>query len=112
MYSKVSHYGLRFFKVKILNIEVFSSPGCSKCGHAKDVLRQLADELGGDRIKWREVNILDEMDHAIELGVMSTPSIAINDELVFASLPSAKKLRAELERQLSQVIQIKPEIWQ
>jgi len=86
----------------LLNIEVFSSPGCSKCRHAKDVLRQLADELGGDKINWREVNILDEMDHAIELGVMSTPSIAINGDLVFASLPSAKKLRTELEQQLAQ----------
>jgi len=96
-------------KMEILNIEVFSSPGCSKCGHAKDVLHQLADELGGDRIQWREVNILDEMDHAIELGVMSTPSIAINDELVFASLPSAKTLRAELEKQLNHIFQNKSE---
>lgn len=93
----------------MLKIEVFSSPGCGKCGHAKEVLRSLADELGGDKIQWREVNILDEMDHAIELGVMSTPSIAINNELVFASLPSAKKLRAELEKQLSQNILNKPE---
>ena len=85
----------------MLNIEVFSSPGCGKCGHAKDVLRNLADELGGEKIQWREVNILDEMDYAIELGVLSTPSIAINKELVFTSLPSAKKLRAELESRLA-----------
>ena len=84
----------------MLKIEVFSSPGCSKCGHAKDVLKNLADELGGEKIQWREVNILDEMDYAVELGVLSTPSIAINNELVFASLPSAKKLRAELESRL------------
>ena len=87
----------------MLKIEVFSSPGCSKCGHAKEVLRNLADELGGDKIQWREVNILDEMDHAIELGVLSTPSIAINSELVFTSLPSAKKLRAELESRLLEI---------
>jgi len=85
----------------MIKVEVFSSPGCGKCGHAKEVLRNLADELGGENIQWREVNILDELDHAIELGVMSTPSIAINSELVFASLPSAKKLRAELENRLS-----------
>lgn len=83
-----------------MNIEVFSSPGCGKCGHAKEVLRKLADELGGDKIRWREVNILDEMDHAVALGVMSTPSIAIDGELVFAGLPSAKKLRVELESRL------------
>lgn len=95
--------------MKMLNIEVFSSPGCSKCGHAKDVLRQLVEELGGDRIQWREVNILDEMDHAIELGVMSTPSIAINSVLVFSRLPSEKKLRAELENQLNDIFQNKLE---
>lgn len=79
-----------------LKIEVFSSPGCGKCAHAKDVLRKLADELGGESINWREVNILEELDHAVSLGVLSTPSIAINDELVFSSLPSVKKLRTEL----------------
>lgn len=84
----------------MLKIEVFSSPGCSKCRHAKDVLKNLADDLGGEKIQWREVNILDEMDYAVKLGVLSTPSIAINNELVFASLPSAKKLRAELESRL------------
>ena len=83
-----------------IKIEIFSSPGCGKCGHAKEVLKTLTDELGGDKIQWREVNILDELDHAVELGVMSTPSIAIDGELVFSSLPSAKKLRTELESRL------------
>lgn len=85
----------------MINVEVFSSPGCSKCSHAKEVLRKLVEDLGGDKIQWREVNILDEMDHAVELGVLSTPSIAINSELIFASLPSAKKLRTELEKRLT-----------
>jgi len=83
-----------------VKVVVFSSPGCSKCDHAKEVLRKLGEELGGDGIQWREVNILDDMDYAVELGVMSTPSIAINEKLVFSSLPSAKKLRSELEKQL------------
>ncbi len=84
-----------------ISIEVFSSPGCGKCGHAKDVLRKIVDELGEGLFEWRDVNILEEMDHAVEIGVMSTPSIAINGELVFSSLPTSKKLRQELERQLS-----------
>jgi len=84
-----------------VKIEVFSSPGCGKCGHAKEILRKMADELGGDKIHWREVNILDELDHAVKLGVLSTPAIAINDILVFTSLPTVKKLRAELLNQLA-----------
>jgi thioredoxin len=79
-----------------IKVEVFSSPGCSKCSHAKEVLRKMADELGGDRIQWREVNILEELDYAVALGVLSTPAIAINDELVFTGLPSSAKLRAAL----------------
>ena len=83
-----------------IKVEVFSSPGCGKCGHAKDVLRQIAEQMGGDKISWREVNILDELDYSVSLGVMTTPSIAIDGELVFSSLPSAKKLQTEINKRL------------
>lgn len=81
----------------IVNVEVFSSPGCGKCGHARELLKKLAEELGGGRIRWREVNVLEEMDHAVNLGVLSTPAIAVNGKLLFTSLPSVKKLRQVLE---------------
>lgn len=81
-----------------VKVEVFSSPGCGKCGHAKAVLRQIADDIGG--IEWREVNVLDEMDYAVSLGVLSTPAIAIDGELVFSGLPSSGKLRAALDDRL------------
>lgn len=83
-----------------LKVEIFSSPGCGKCGHAKEALHKLVDEIGADKIQWREVNILDDLDYAVELGVMSTPSIAIDGDLVFSSLPSVKKLHAELKTRL------------
>jgi protein-disulfide isomerase len=86
----------------MLKIEVFSSPGCAKCAHAKDVLKKVAGEVGGGRIEWREVNVLDDMDYAVKLGVLSTPAIAVNGELVFASLPSERKLRRTLERMLQE----------
>ena len=82
-----------------INVEVFSSPGCGKCGHAKEVLRKIAQEMGGE-IEWREVNILEELDYAVRLGVMSTPAIAVNGKLVFTALPSATKLRLALEQAL------------
>lgn len=85
-----------------IKIEVFSSPGCGKCGHAKTVLQKLAQELGG--IEWREVNVLEELDYAVALGVLSTPAIAIDGELIFTGLPSASKLRAKLEMRLARKI--------
>jgi glutaredoxin len=77
-------------------VEVFTAPGCGKCGKAKHVLEDIVDDMGADRFEWREINILQEMDYAIELGVLSTPSIAINGELVFTALPSAKQLQQAL----------------
>ena len=81
-------------------IEVFTAPGCGKCGKAKDELETIVDQLGNEKFEWREVNILQEMDYAIELGVLSTPSIAISGELVFTALPSARQLLQALESRL------------
>lgn len=84
----------------MVKVEVFSSPGCGKCAQGKSMLKAVAEELGQDKVSWREVNILEEIDYAVDLGVMSSPAIAINGELVFVSLPSATKLRAELLKRL------------
>jgi len=86
----------------MIKVEVFSSPGCGKCVQAKEVLKAVAAELGQDKIAWREVNILEEMDYAVDLGVMASPAIAIDGELVFVSLPGTSKLRAELLRRLGE----------
>ena len=79
-----------------INVEVFSSPGCSKCSHAKSVLKKVADEMGADAIQWRDVNVLEELDYAVEMGILSTPAIVIDGALLFSSLPSTTKLHAEL----------------
>ena len=84
-----------------IKVEVFSSPGCGKCGQAREMLRRLAEEIGAGRIVWREVNVLEEMDYAVSLGVLSTPAVAINGKLEFTALPSAKKLRQVLEKQMA-----------
>jgi len=59
-----------------IKVEVFSSPGCGKCGQAKTVLKKTVEEIGNNRIKWCEVNILEELDYAVSHGVMTTPAIA------------------------------------
>ena len=86
--------------VKAIQVEVFSSPGCNRCGQVFDILRTITRELGADRIAWRKVNVLDELDYAVGLGVLSMPAIAIDGELVFKRHPSARKLREALETRL------------
>lgn len=81
-------------------VEVFSSPGCAKCAKARDELLRLIRERGDTAIQIKEVNVLEAIDRALELGIMATPAIAIDGELVFRTLPREQKLRAELEDRL------------
>lgn len=84
-----------------IKIEVFSTPGCSRCEGARDRLKEVARGFGAQQVIWREVNVLEELDYAVELGVLTPPSIAVDGELIFAKLPTPAQLRAELVRRLS-----------
>lgn len=81
-----------------IKVEVFSTPGCRHCDRARDSLKTIAQAFGEHRVIWRDVNLLDELDYAVALGVLTPPSMAIDGELVFPNLPSAAELREELTR--------------
>lgn len=83
-----------------IKIEVFSTPGCSRCERARDRLKEVVRGFGSQQVIWREVNVLEELDYAVELGVLTPPSMAVDGELVFAKLPTPAQLRAELARRL------------
>jgi hypothetical protein len=64
---------------------------------AQDDLRAVAASVfGEDNLVWREVNVLEELDYAVTLGVLTMPAIAVNGELRFSSLPTAEQFRAVL----------------
>jgi len=81
-----------------INIEIFSSTGCGKCTQAKNKLFNLVDEYKTHSFEIIEVDVLEQLDYAVKLGVLSTPAIAINGELCFTGLPSAKELRKILDK--------------
>lgn len=81
-------------------VEIFSTPGCGRCAQARAALKAVAESLSA--VRWREVNILEELDYAVDLGVLSPPAIAIDGELVFPGLPGAEHLRQELLKRLDQ----------
>jgi thioredoxin 1 len=80
-----------------MKVELFHSPGCSRCAAAREGLKAVAQAVAPG-VEWREINVLDEMDYAVEHGVLSLPAIAIDGELVFSSLPTPQQLRAALIR--------------
>ena len=78
-----------------MKVEIFYSPGCAACVDAHAKLRSAAREVVKD-LDWREVSVLDHLDHAVELGVITLPSIVVDGELVFTSMPTVKELRVAL----------------
>ncbi|RLA33002.1 MAG: glutaredoxin [Gammaproteobacteria bacterium] len=89
--------------MKPIQIEVFSSPDCDRCSKVFDIVTAVVRDYGDD-VAWRNVNVIAELDYAVELGVISMPSIAIDGDLVFTSHPSARKLRDEIDARLRQEI--------
>ncbi len=84
-----------------MKIELFYTPGCEKCASARDGLRAAAEEAVPGVI-WRELNALDELDYAVELGVVTLPAIAIDGRLVFSALPTSRQLRRELTKRTAE----------
>ena len=85
----------------VITIELISASVCNRCWDARKRLQSLVEELDDDRIQYREIDVLDELDYAVSLGVLTTPAIAINGELLYSSVPSKKRLEGELKRRLA-----------
>lgn len=82
-----------------VKIEIIAAPGCKKCARAQGELRAVAAALLGEsKLVWREVDVREEPDYAVSLGVLSMPAIAVNGELKFSSLPTPDQFKAELTR--------------
>lgn len=86
-----------------IKVEVLFTPGCQKCAKARDELRILLQTMSGQGVVWRDVDLLEELDYAVELGVLGPSAVAIDGELVFPALPKPEALRKELERRLATV---------
>ena len=82
----------------MITVELISAHGCAKCAAAKDALKRAALETAGGAIEWRDVDVLAELDYAVDLGVLTLPAIAINGKLVFSSLPTPEQMRNEVRK--------------
>ena len=77
-------------------VEILHIPGCARCAESRESLREAAQAVAGDELIWRYLNVLEHMDYAVSLGVLSLPALAINGCLAFSSLPTPEQLRRAL----------------
>ena len=80
-----------------MRLELFFTPGCIECATARSTLKAVAQETV-EGLEWLELNVLDELDYAVELGVLTIPAIAVDGKLLFSGLPTSNQLREALTR--------------
>jgi small redox-active disulfide protein 2 len=74
---------------KIEKIEVFGS-GCESCKKLLDSTKKVVAEIGLDI----EVEYIDDIQKAIELGVMSFPVLAIDKKpIIVGMIPSVEEIK-------------------
>ena len=80
-----------------MKIELFYAPGCDQCAAQRESLKAAAHRAAPG-VEWREVNVLENMAAAVELGVLTLPAMAIDGTLEFPALPNAKQLADAIAR--------------
>lgn len=80
-------------------IELFYVEGCHQCIQNRETLMMAAQQAVPDVI-WREVNVLEEMEYAVELGILSLPAIVIDKKLAFTRMPSKDQLVKALHQRI------------
>ena len=72
-----------------MKIELFYTPGCEKCASAREELKAAAEQAVPG-VTWRELDALNELDYAVELGIVTLPAVAIDDKPVALIVIKAK----------------------
>lgn len=80
-----------------MKVELFRAPGCRSCAQARDALKSVAEQAIPGLV-WCDIDVLQRIDYAVELGVLGVPALAVDGELAFSSLPTPAQLLAELRR--------------
>lgn len=83
-----------------LKVEFFFASGCRKCAAARTALREAAGSMPG--VQWSEIDIAKNPNRVVEAGVLSTPAIAIDSELIFKTTPNATDLIGAIRKRMKQ----------
>lgn len=83
-----------------MQLELFTANFCSRCAQAKSDLSAMVEELGEDDCVLTFVDVVENLDRAVELGILATPALAVNGKLVFAPLPARNVVLQALKSEL------------
>jgi len=79
-----------------MKIQVYYGKKCPKCPAAKKVCQEVAKEKG---LEYEEVNIEEHMIDALQRQIASTPSIVLDDDVIFrGKIPTKDELLKEVAK--------------
>ncbi|MEM4576126.1 MAG: thioredoxin family protein [Candidatus Nezhaarchaeales archaeon] len=84
----------------VVVVKIFGTePPCAKCRIAEKIAKEVAEEFSG-KVKVVKLPVLSE--EADKYGVFITPSIVINEKLVFSGrVPSKDELKRAIDKELA-----------
>ncbi len=88
---------------RMVKVELFTADFCSRCAGARTALVEAIEDLGQEQFELRLLDVVEEIDHAVEVGVLATPAIAVDGELVHPARPTVDKFRVLLRNHLARV---------
>ncbi|MBW3015417.1 thioredoxin family protein [Candidatus Woesearchaeota archaeon] len=71
-----------------MKLTVFTGKNCPKCPAAKELCEEIAKEKG---MEYEVKDIEENMFEALQLQIASTPTILLNDNILFRSDPPTKE---------------------
>ena len=80
-----------------MKLIVFTKKDCPQCPNAKAIAKEVAEELG---LEYEEIDIEKDLITALQFNVASTPSIALDSEVLFRGEVPTK---SELIRKIKEV---------
>jgi glutaredoxin len=79
-----------------MKLIVYYGKNCPKCPMAKKIAKEVA---GLKKLEYSEKDIEENMIEALQLQIASTPSIVLEDEVIFRSeAPTKEELIKEIEK--------------
>jgi len=77
-------------------LRIFTTTNCPRCPAAKQIAKNVAEKHNLDL---EEINLDDDPIKGLQFQVISTPSIAIDDETIFfGEVPSEQELQDEIKK--------------
>lgn len=77
-------------------LEILTTPGCSHCGKAKELIKKI--KLDFPNLKVKEIDIIQHPEVVQKYQIFSSPGIVINGKLEFVGVPNEEELRKKLNK--------------